>query len=250
MEIGRLQEEVIPFAVRLDAAREAVGEPVDWYLYNTLANVGIIDAMLTGEDRELDSLAAGLPVADIGAGDGELAFLLESVAGMEVDIIDNSSSNMNRLRGAQLLKEALGSGVGIHDIDLDTQFRLPRERYGLVLMLGLLYHLQNPFYALREIALRAHHCLLNTKVARLAGPEGTAIAELPVGYLVGPAELNDDATNYWIFSPAGLERLVERAGWEVVSRLDTGDTATSRPDSAEADERMLMLLRSTVVEAA
>jgi hypothetical protein len=104
--------------------------------------------------------------------------------------------------------------------------------------------LQNPFYVMSELSKRTRHCLLNTRVARLAGPERTNIALLPVAYLVGPAELNNDATNYWVFTPAGLERLVARAGWEVVSQLNLGDTAASVPDSMEHDERMLMLLRS------
>jgi hypothetical protein len=244
MRIDDLAQDLSPHADRLAAARASISEPIVWYQYDTLGNLLGIDALLTGEDRDLDALAMGLPVADIGAADGDLAFTLEAVFGWELDIIDTAATNQNGLRGARLLKQALDSRVSIHDIDLDQQFRLPRDSYGLVLLLGILYHLQNPFYVLRELSKRARHCLLSTRVFRLAGPERSEIAHLPVGYLVGPAELNNDATNYWMFTPAGLERLVERAGWNVVSRLNVGDTATSRPDSIEADERMMMLLRN------
>jgi hypothetical protein len=151
---------------------------------------------------------------------------------------------MNGLRGARALRDHLGSNVSIHDIDLDSQFRLPRERYGLVFLLGILYHLQNPFYVLRELAGRADHCLLSTRVARLAGPHRTMIGDLPVAYLVNPDETNNDASNYWMFSPVGLERIVVRAGWVVLERHSAGDVIASDPSSPDHDERMFMLLRS------
>ena len=97
---------------------------------------------------------------------------------------------------------------------------------------------------LQQLAKAAEYCLVSTRVARFAGPDGTNIANLPVGYLVGPAELNNDASNYWIFSPRGIEQLVSRAGWEVVSGINVGAVETSRPDNLEDDERTFMLLRS------
>lgn len=187
-----------------------------------------------------------MPVADIGAADGDLAFALEDLAGWQVDILDTPATNMNGLRGATALRDHFGSSVQILDIDLDRQFTLPRDRYGLVFFLGILYHLQNPYYALRELASHATHCLLSTKVARFAGPERTSIADLPVGYLVSPYETNNDPTNYWILSPTGLERLTERAGWRILDRLNVGDTSDSHPSEPEHDERMFLLLRSAV----
>jgi 2-polyprenyl-3-methyl-5-hydroxy-6-metoxy-1,4-benzoquinol methylase len=240
--MGHLAEEV----QRLRAAREEIGEDVPWYRYDILANLVHIDAMLSGENRDLDMLAAGMPVADIGAADGDLAFALEHVGGWQLDIVDTAATNMNGLRGARALRDHLGSRASIHDIDLDTQFALPRERYGLVLLLGILYHLQNPYFVLRELAGTARHLLLSTKVARFAGPDRTSIASLPVAYLLAPDEANNDPTNYWVFSPAGLERTVQRAGWTVLETLNVGDVEASDPGSPEHDERMFMLLRSDV----
>jgi hypothetical protein len=160
-----------------------------------------------------------------------------------MDIIDTAPTNMNGLDGARALRDHFGSRAGIHDINLDQQVSLPRERYGLVLLLGILYHLQNPFYTLRELAERSRHLLLSTKVARFAGPERTPIADLPVGYLVAPFETNNDPTNYWILSPAGLERLADRAGWDTLATRNVGNTTDSDP-SMERDERQFMLLRS------
>jgi len=231
---------------RLRAARAIVGDDVPWYPYDILGNLFHIDKMLTGENRDLDRLAHNLPVADIGAADGDLAFALEDVAGWQVDIIDTAATNMNGLRGARALRDHLGSRVQIHDVDLDRQFAVPRERYGLVFLLGILYHLQNPFYTLRELASRSLYCLLSTRVARFAGPARTPIADLPVGYLVAPDETNNDPTNYWILSPTGLERLVGRAGWNILDRANVGNTLASDPAMPENDERMFLLLQSTV----
>jgi tRNA (mo5U34)-methyltransferase len=229
---------------RMRVARAAVGTDIMWYPYDILGNVAHLDAMLSGEHRELTRLTQGLPVADIGAADGDLAFALENLGGWQVDIIDTAATNMNGLRGARALRDHFSSKVQIYDIDLDRQFTLPRERYGLAFLLGILYHLQNPYYMLRELAARSSYCLLSTKVARFAGPARTPIGDLPVAYLVAPQETNNDPTNYWILSPTGLERLVQRAGWSILDRANVGNTLDSDPATPENDERMLLLLRS------
>lgn len=241
--IDRLRDGLGGQVERLAAARRSI-DGVDFYPYDILGNVIHLDSLLTGEQRDLDRILGGMPVADIGAADGDLAFSLEAVLGWEVDIIDTAATNHNGLRGAHVLREALGSRAAIHDIDLDRDFRLPRERYGLALMLGLLYHLQNPLHILRALAEQSRHCIVSTRVARYAGSGRTPIAHLPVGYLVGPTELNADPTNYWILSQAGLERLVQRAGWTIEAKLNVGDTVDSDPVSADHDERCFMLLRS------
>lgn len=246
MYIDDLMDDLGTQVERLRMARAEIGDGIPWYPYDILANLVHVNGMLSGESRDLDRLAQNLPVADIGAADGDLAFALEDIAGWQIDIIDTAATNMNGLRGARALRDHLGSRVEIYDIDLDRQFALPRENYGLVFLLGILYHLQNPYYTLRELASRATYCLLSTKVARFAGPARTPIGDLPVGYLVAPDETNNDATNYWILSPTGLERLISRAGWRIMDRVNVGNTVASDPATPENDERMFVLLRSTV----
>ena len=244
MDVDELMADIGAQVERLRIARAAIGGDITWYPYDILGNVVHLDAMLSGEHRDLDKLTQGLPVADIGAADGDLAFALEDIGGWEVDIVDTAATNMNGLRGARALRDHLGSTVQIHDIDLDRQFALPRPRYGLVFLLGILYHLQNPYYILKELAARSSYCLLSTKVARFAGPARTPIGDLPVSYLVSPQETNNDPTNYWILSPKGLERLVERTGWIILDRANVGNTVESDPATPENDERMFLLLRS------
>jgi hypothetical protein len=230
--------------VRMGKAREEIGDEFVWYRYDILANLWHLDNLLHGEHRDLGALAGGLPVADIGGADGDLSFLIEHEWGWDVDLIDNGPTNQNGLRGARALREHLNSRIRIVDVDLDSQFRLTRDRYGLVFLLGILYHLQNPFYVLRELSHRATYCVLSTKVARYAGTPRKLIADIPVAYLVGPTETNGDATNYWMFSHAGLEQIVSRSGWTVLERMSAGDVVASDPSSPEHDERVFMLLRS------
>jgi tRNA (mo5U34)-methyltransferase len=248
-EIGDLSRRYRGYRKWLGSARAAIGDEIPWYRYDILGNLRQLDALLHGENRDLGWLAGGQPVADIGGADGDLAFVLERHCGWDVDLIDTANANMNGLRAARALKEHLGSRVAIHDIDLDAQFHLPRERYGLVFLLGILYHLQNPFYVLRELAARADYCLLSTRVIRVAGPARTPVADLPVGYLVGPKETNDDPSNYWMMSPAGLVQLASRTGWAVLESRSAGDTVASDPSSPDHDERTFMLLTSAQATA-
>lgn len=244
MDIGALHDDLAGHVARLQQARAQIGDHIAWYPYDTVGNIVHLDIVLTGDNRDLDRLAGGMPVADIGAADGDLAFVLERACSWKIDIIDNAPTNANGLQAARALTAHLGSGIRVYDVDLDTQFGLPRERYGLVLLLGILYHLQNPFYVLKRVSEVARHCLLSTRVARFAGPDETPIADLPVAYLVGDRETNADPTNYWMFSPAGLRLVVQRAGWEILDEGSVGAVTRSDPSSPDRDERMFMLLRS------
>jgi hypothetical protein len=209
-----------------------------------LSNVGHLDRLLSGPHRVLSDLLADKPVLDIGCADGDLAFFLESL-GARVHAIDHPVTNHNGMRGVRALKEALGSKLEIATVDLDRQFTLPSEQYGLALFLGALYHLKNPFYALETIARHSSYCLLSTRIARMLPDRKTSVADVPVGYLVAEDELNADNSNYWIFSEAGLRRLLERAQWQVLDWMTTGDTLSSDPVSPAHDERVFCLVRST-----
>jgi hypothetical protein len=163
-------------------------------------------------------------------------------------------------------------------VDLDSQFSLPQQEYGLVFFLGLLYHLKNPFYVMERLARSARHVVLSTRVAQYAQPVTrgyveprsllwslasralrrfplplpvpasgmTRIAGLPVAYLVDERECNNDPTNYWMFTVDGLRRLLRRCGWEILDFTTTGNTLASDPASQHGDERAWCLARSRI----
>jgi hypothetical protein len=251
MDIGDIAKSARQFK-RVFQQHKAAAWDLPWYPYDSAASFDVLDGLLKGPNRRLLELAGGGPVADIGGADGFAAFFLETL-GCKVDLIDYGPTNFNGLRGARFLKESMGSAVEIHEMDLDEQFKLPRKNYGLVLFLGILYHLKNPYYALEALARACRYCLVSTRVAKFA-PQGvvvpifgqlpTKIEKLPVAYLVDPHELNDDSTNYWMFSVAGLRRILDRAGWNIREFMTVGDTLKSDPRSQDHDERAFCLLES------
>jgi len=252
LDIAELNRRAQLFQHRLDAVKQQIarrGRQIAWYPYRSLSALAILEKLLTGERRRLLELAGDDPVLDLGCADGELAFFLESL-GCSVHAVDYAETNSNGMEGVRALKQELGSSVEILGVDLDSQFTLPGQRYGLAFFLGTLYHLKNPYYALEALAERARYCVLSTRIAAYDADRRTLIRHLPVAYLLREGEANQDWTNYWVFSEAGLRLLLERTGWEVLDFLRVGNTSCSDPASAEGDERAFCLLKSLPLERA
>ena len=244
MHLDELVKGAHDFMRILDETKARIApQEYGWYPYGTVHNVFHMDKLLTGDQRDLGRLIGAGRVADVGAADGELAFFLER-HGAKVDVVDWPLTNYNALRGVRALKESLRSELRVFEVDLDAQFRLPEAEYGLVLFFGILYHLKNPYFVLEELAKRADYCLLSTRVARQTPDGGAQIGRYPLAYLVGETELNGDHTNYWIFSEEGLRRILRRTGWLVEAYVTVGDTVSSDPVHAEADERAFCLVKS------
>jgi hypothetical protein len=217
---------------RLAAAKAAVTRrDFDWYPYDSLANVLHVAELLKGATLELPEFPYRPVVADIGCGDGDFAFLLESL-GYKVHAIDHPSSNHNGMRGVRALKQALGSNVEIHSVDIDGRFVLPADQYRVAFLMGVLYHLKNPFYALEALSKQVRYCFMSTRVAAVLPGSKTPVRDLPVAYLLDDNELNDDNSNFWILSEAGFRRLLRRTNWEVCSWF-TAEPA-SRSDSSDS----------------
>lgn len=196
-------------------------EPISWYPFDSIANVTHLEALLPKGLDSLLELAAGEPVADFGTGDGDMAFLLESL-GCEVTAIDWPGTNANEMRGIEVLRRELNSSVKIREIELDHQFQLDGRRYGVALAFGLLYHLKNPYYFLETLGVHARYGLFSTGIL----PRGKT--NEPIAYLAGDREFHNDPTNFWFFSEAGILRLLDRCGWDVVNTKITGDGKDDR----------------------
>jgi tRNA (mo5U34)-methyltransferase len=254
MDIALLDMNSQRFRRQLQKKKEELA-PTDfgWYPYGTLNNFHLLSNLLTGDSRNcLEQVGDGL-IVDIGAADGDAAFFLESL-GYRVHVADFPPTNFNGCRGIHLLKQALSSNVEILEVDLDSQFKLPAQRYELAFFLGILYHLKNPYLALESLAKYARHAFVSTRITRFniaAGAEGSAVnptrielRDAPVAYLVAADETNNDATNFWMFSEAGLRRILNRAGWDVIDFMTVGNTRDSDPATAAGDERAFCFVRS------
>jgi hypothetical protein len=219
------------FADRLAQARIAARPNFEWYPYDSLSNLRHIDRLLSGSKEPVLDRAREKGVLDLGCADGELALLFDSL-GYRVTAIDNPLTNHNAMRGVRALAAQLGSKIDLLERDLDQQFSPPADRrYGLAVVLGLLYHLKNPFYVLELAARLADYALVSTRIAR-------GLAEgAPLAYLLDAYELNDDNSNFWLFSEPALRRLFRRSHWECVEFF-------TEAGSDKSDERAFALLKS------
>jgi tRNA (mo5U34)-methyltransferase len=234
------------FKKKLEALKQQLGpQEFEWYPYDSFGYISRLDLLLKGRLAVVRALAGDEPVLDAGCGDGALSYFMESL-GCQVDAIDNPPTNHSGMQGVRKLKEAMGSSVAIHQMDIDAQFELPSERYGLSLLLGILYHLKNPFYVLEKLAGHTYYCLLGTRVARVT-PKGAPMRREPLAYLVDEMETNGDPTNFWIFSEEGLRRIVQRAGWEIREFMTAGCLVDSDPVRGDRDERAFCLLESRLL---
>ena len=242
-DVARLEVE---YRDKIGAVKDATPRDFEWYPYSTLVNFHLIEQTITGANRNLRALAGDEAILDLCCADGELAFFLESLGFDKVRAVDLPTPNYNRMKGVRALKEAIGSKVEIVIADIDSQFTLPNEHYGLAFFLGALYHLKNPYYALETLAKHTRYCILSTRVARRPPDRRFDYASLPLAYLVDPSETNNDPSNYWIFTEAGLRRVLERAQWGILDFKTFGNTTDSDPASADGDERAFCLLESKI----
>lgn len=211
-----------PFEERLIEIRQRTKPaPFDWYRYDSLANITQLERLLPHGLPSIIQLADGEPVADIGAGDGDMAFLLESL-GCDVTAVDWPGTNANQMFGLELLRRELNSSVKVREIEIDQQFQLDGERFGVVLALGLLYHLKNPYYFIEKLGVHARYGLFSTRIM----PRGKT--KDAVAYLSTEGEYLNDPTNFWFFSETGILRLLDRCGWDVVTSKITGDGKDDR----------------------
>ncbi|MDR3388647.1 MAG: hypothetical protein P4L92_16495 [Rudaea sp.] len=256
MDIAQLDSASQRYRRQLEKVkRDLAPAEFGWYPYGTLDNFHILNQLLTGENRDFLGRIGDGPVVDIGAADGDAAFFLESL-GCRVHVADFPPTNFNGCRGVRLLKQTLGSKVEILETDLDAQFKLQAERYELAFFLGILYHLKNPYFALESLARCARYAFISTRVTRFnvaQGNEGRTgdvnptrieLRGAPVAYLVAPDETNNDSTNFWMFSEAGLKRILNRCGWDIMDFMTLGNTVDSDPATAKGDERAFCYVRS------
>ncbi len=215
-----------------------------WYPYDSLSNFFHLKDFF--DSMPLDMLAkSGSEILDIGAADGEVAFLLERL-GYQPNILDYGPTNHNNLEGVRILSKLLDSKVQIFDFDLDSYGSVERvlpNPVSLTFLLGIHYHLKNPFLILDFLSKKTEYLFFSTRIARYS-VQGYEMKNESLSYLLGPAELNNDATNYWVFSQKALLLLFERSGFEVVIQKTVGDLKHSVPNDMNHDERFFALLKS------
>ena len=171
---------------------------------------------------------AGMRCLDVGSRDGFYAFEMERRGAAEVISLDVDDPSAYHLpepvqttgdpaaeveagkRAFETARDALGSNVqrvyrSVYDIDPAAQ-----GEFDLVVVGTLLLHLRDPVGALRAIrACTRGRLIVNDVVA----PGAVTLHRRPMAEL-----LMRDGPFWWVANPAGLQRMVEAAGFRVVDR--------------------------------
>jgi tRNA (mo5U34)-methyltransferase len=212
------------FAERLRTTKAQVPD-IPWYPYDSMTNLPILRSLTDGMVIPTNR------ILDVGAADGDIAFLFAD-AGAEVHAIENVLPNFNKGEGLKRLNETFGNTISITFADVDFGFTLARE-YDLGLAMGLVYHLRNIPLVYITLAQHCRFMITNTRVIEVS-PGGLPVGAESVAYFLECREINDDPTNFWLFSPAGYRRVLKRSGWKVLRESFVGAVT----GSLEADKRM------------
>jgi tRNA (mo5U34)-methyltransferase len=188
--------------------------------YTIGANLGPIFELLGKSGNEHLLLGHGVSyVADIGCGNGDLAFTL-SRCGYRVTAVDYCNSGNQSPYIASQIARKLELPIAIVDFSVDRSFQmadlrancihnehdsLPQDiqHFDFSICVGLLYHLKNPYAFIESLARITRYCIVQTWIFTQLSPETTNLSQ-SVAYLLDDRELNDDPSNYWMFSDVAL----------------------------------------------
>jgi tRNA (mo5U34)-methyltransferase len=224
-------------AVRRDPAFQREG--IELYDFDTLDNFIHLQELL---DERAGAYLDGMPnrtMIDIGCANGELGLVFED-AGFAVALLDRSHVSevpgshirQNAPLVASVLARIKGSGAVVVDEDVDVDFEPGRvvaafsrahpdrpliDRFGLGVMVGVLYHVKNPYSVLEKLGQLCDHLIIGTWVADCLPDQETMVQDEQVVFLLADRQLAADPTNYWIFTRRSFHVLVERCGWEILA---------------------------------
>jgi SAM-dependent methyltransferase len=208
----------------------------EYYLFETINNIEHILPPLDARGREFEPLVRGKTVLDLGCGDGDLTFFLEKLGPREIVAIDYGQTNYNQLRAFRHLATLLGSRARLIDADVHHLDFRQLPHFDTIFCLGFLYHSPHPQWILDRLRKAGDELIMTTKV--FDDP-------LPYAYYYAPGECFNDSTNWWCLTPAALERMLGRAGFELtfMERLDPWE-GKAHPVDMSRDGRVILNARS------
>ena len=221
-------------AVRHTKLERRIRELDPWFHNLVLDGVETAPAHFLGDypRTKLERFATAIPdvrdksVLDVGCNAGFYAFEMKRRGAARVVGID---TDPRYLAQARLAAEVLELDIELHQLDVYSVGRL-RERFDLVIFMGVLYHLRYPLLALdllHDHAAKDH--LLFQSLLRGPAPvpvetdypfDETAIFDRPghpALYFVEHSYAGD-WTNWWIPNQAGVEAMLRSAGFSIEQR--------------------------------
>lgn len=174
----------------------------------------------------------GKTVLDLGCWDGYWSFYAEKRGAKRVLATDDVSQNWGKSAGLLLAKELLGSSIetrlDVSVYDLESL----RERFDIILCLGIYYHLFDPLYAFAQV----RHCCNRESVAVFEGDVMLSgaprffrydLADLSIPYFLPPMETLDhmleavyfDVQSASLMLPANLSPLAFPSRWRLLKHV-------------------------------
>jgi len=177
--------------------------------------------------RALPTDLSGMTVLDIGCNAGFYSIELKKRGASRVVGID---SDEDYLAQAHFAAQVSGVDVELRALSVYDVGAL-RERFDIVLFLGVFYHLRHPLLALDLIHEHVARDLLVFQSMQRGSPETLALEEdypfEEVGVFERPGfprmhfierRYSGDQTNWWVPNRACSEALLRSAGFEIVDR--------------------------------
>ena len=178
---------------------------------------GSYDPSVLWKDLQLPEDLSGLTLADVGASNGYFSFTARH-HGAQVVAFDFRHRDNSGFGLAQHLN-------GMHEIEHHhvNVLEISADRYGvfdIVLALGLMYHVPDPFRALANCAqLSRDRLLVESYCIDAVFPQ--LAAEPVMRFISDPSrqpsqgQPNEDWSNFWGFTSVCLRRMVEDIGFAV-----------------------------------
>ena len=192
----------------------------------------------------------GMSVLDIGAWDGYFSFEAEQRGADRVLSTDHfcwSGPGWGTRDGFDLMHTHLGSKVEAKDIDVLDLSPGKLGQFDLVLFLGVMYHVKDPYACLEAAAaMCADHLVIETVTA-------LHHEDLPSMRLYRPGELGNDPTNFWAPNLPALEVMLNSFGFKrlkaIPSPVSPKHPINGKPSRLNRSKAKLNASYRTIVHA-
>lgn len=175
-----------------------------------------LDILRSEADKFFPADLSGKTVLDIGAWDGFFSFEAERRNAARVLATDHfcwSGSGWGTRQGFDFIHRNLNSNVESVDVDVLALDPQVLGQFDVVLLLGVLYHVKDPYSCLEAAArMCADHLIIETVTA-------LASETLPAMRLYKPGELGGDPTNFWAPNVPALELMLSNFGFTRIEAI-------------------------------
>jgi len=243
------------------AIKNAIARNKYWYhqieLSPNIVTPGINNSKIFLKHLDLPSSCKGLRVLDIGTADGFFAFEVEKRGG---DVIAVDYRSIRKNPGFKIASRILKSKV---KYVTDNIYNISPRRYGMfdiVLFLGTLYHLPDPFLALETVKRVCKNLLyletqtidnafltLNKKFVSLSSLS-KELVKTPIMQFYPKDTLNNDPTNFWAPNMACIEAMLFELDFKILKKKLLGSRSIfkCKVENKNKENYYLKIARGTV----